>query len=62
MHPYLNHPGFDMCRGILEFVEEHRLGKSGLHRLKIHLANFYAGGVDKLSYDDRVAFTENHVD
>lgn len=62
MHPYLNHLGSDMCRGILEFAEGRHLGKSGLHWLKIHLANLYAGGVDKLSYDDRVAFTENHVD
>ncbi|PRQ40537.1 putative DNA-directed RNA polymerase [Rosa chinensis] len=62
MHPYLNHLGSDMCRGILEFAEGRRLGKSGLRWLKIHLANLYAGGVDKLSYDDRVAFTENHVD
>ncbi|KAL6190212.1 hypothetical protein ACLB2K_036610 [Fragaria x ananassa] len=62
MHPYLNHLGSDMCRGVLEFAEGRRLGKSGLHWLKIHLANLYAGGVDKLSYDDRAAFTENHVD
>ncbi|KAM0987014.1 hypothetical protein ACFX2G_011379 [Malus domestica] len=62
MHPYLNHLGSDMCRGILEFSEGRRLGKSGLRWLKIHLANLYAGGVDKLSFDGRVAFTENHVD
>ncbi|XP_021815123.1 DNA-directed RNA polymerase 1, mitochondrial-like [Prunus avium] len=62
MHPYLNHLGSDMCRGILEFSEGRHLGKSGLRWLKIHLANLYAGGVDKLSFDDRVAFTENHVD
>ncbi|KAB2624394.1 DNA-directed RNA polymerase 1 [Pyrus ussuriensis x Pyrus communis] len=62
MHPYLNHLGSDMCRGILEFAEGRPLGKSGLRWLKIHLANLYAGGVDKLSFDERVAFTENHVD
>ncbi|XP_050372146.1 DNA-directed RNA polymerase 1, mitochondrial [Argentina anserina] len=62
MHPYLNHLGSDMCRGVLEFAEGRRLGTSGLRWLKIHLANLYAGGVDKLSYDDRVAFTEDHVD
>ncbi|XP_034226012.1 DNA-directed RNA polymerase 1, mitochondrial isoform X2 [Prunus dulcis] len=62
MHPYLNHLGSDMCRGILEFSEGRHLGKSGLRWLKIHLANLYAGGVDKLSFDDRAAFTENHVD
>ncbi|KAL6983284.1 DNA-directed RNA polymerase 1B, mitochondrial [Sarracenia purpurea var. burkii] len=62
MHPYLNHLGSDLCRGILEFAEGRALGKSGLLWLKIHLANVYAGGVDKLSYDGRIKFTENHVD
>ncbi|KAK9100283.1 hypothetical protein Scep_023713 [Stephania cephalantha] len=62
MHPYLNHLGSDLCRGILEFAEGRPLGESGLRWLKIHIANLYAGGVDKLSYDGRVAFTENHLD
>ncbi|KAL6573587.1 DNA-directed RNA polymerase 1B, mitochondrial [Orobanche hederae] len=62
MHPYLNHLGSDLCRGILEFAEGRPLGKSGLAWLKIQLANLYGGGVDKLSYEGRVSFTENHVD
>ncbi|OVA15329.1 DNA-directed RNA polymerase [Macleaya cordata] len=62
MHPYLNHLGSDLCRGILEFAEGRPLGKSGLRWLKIHLANLYACGVDKLSYEGRIAFTENHLD
>ncbi|KAL9253099.1 DNA-directed RNA polymerase 1B, mitochondrial-like protein [Drosera capensis] len=62
MHAYLNHLGSDLCRGILEFAEGRPLGKSGLRWLKIHMANLYAGGVDKLSYDERVAFTETHLD
>ncbi|KAJ4851618.1 hypothetical protein Tsubulata_047192 [Turnera subulata] len=62
MHPYLNHLGSDLCRGVLEFAEGRPLGKSGLQWLKIHLANLYGGGVDKLSYEGRLAFTENHVD
>ncbi|KAJ0038285.1 hypothetical protein Pint_23430 [Pistacia integerrima] len=62
MHPHLNHLGSDLCRGILEFAEGRPLGKTGLHWLKIHLANLYAGGVDKLSYEGRVAFSENHLD
>ncbi|KAJ4978990.1 hypothetical protein NE237_009770 [Protea cynaroides] len=62
MHPYLNHLGSDLCRGVLEFSEGRPLGKSGLCWLKIHLANLYAGGVDKLSYDGRIAFTENHLE
>ncbi|GAV60087.1 RNA_pol domain-containing protein [Cephalotus follicularis] len=62
MHPNLNHLGSDLCRGVLEFAEGRPLGKSGLRWLKIHLANLYAGGVDKLSHEGRVAFTENHLD
>nr|CBL69149.1 RNA polymerase [Nuphar advena] len=62
MHPYLNHLGSDLCRGVLEFAEGRPLGKSGLHWLKIHVANLYAGGIDKLSYDGRLAFVENHLD
>lgn len=62
MHPHLNHLGSDLCRGVLEFAEGRLLGKSGLRWLKIHLANLYAGGVDKLSYEGRLAFTENHLD
>ncbi|GLU10880.1 hypothetical protein SLE2022_276580 [Rubroshorea leprosula] len=62
MHPYLNHLGSDLCRGILEFADGRPLGKLGLHWLKIHLANLYAGGVDKLSHEGRVAFAENHLD
>ncbi|KAL9668127.1 hypothetical protein QQ045_002502 [Rhodiola kirilowii] len=62
MHPYLNHLGSDLCRGILEFAVGKRLGSSGLRWLKIHMANLYAGGVDKLSYEGRVAFTEEHLE
>ncbi|XP_028550491.1 DNA-directed RNA polymerase 2B, chloroplastic/mitochondrial isoform X1 [Dendrobium catenatum] len=62
MHPYLNHLGSDLCRGILEFAEGRPLGISGLRWLKIHLANLYAGGVDKLSLDGRIAFAENHLE
>ncbi|KAK7273262.1 hypothetical protein RIF29_14311 [Crotalaria pallida] len=62
MHPHLNHLGSDVCRGILEFAEGRPLGKSGLQWLKIHLANLYACGVDKLSHEGRITFTENHLD
>ncbi|KAH1238533.1 DNA-directed RNA polymerase 2, chloroplastic/mitochondrial [Glycine max] len=62
MHPHLNHLGSDLCRGILEFAEGRFLGKSGLQWLKIHLANLYAGGVDKLSHEGRLVFTENHFE
>ncbi|KAF9615594.1 hypothetical protein IFM89_024683 [Coptis chinensis] len=61
MHPHLNHLSSDLCRGVLEFGEGRPLGEAGLRWLKIHLANLYAGGVEKLSYDRRLAFTENHL-
>ncbi|XP_027919149.1 DNA-directed RNA polymerase 3, chloroplastic isoform X2 [Vigna unguiculata] len=61
MHSHLNHLSCDLCRGLLEFSEGRPLGKSGLHWLKIHLANLYAGGIEKLSYDERLAFVENHL-
>ncbi|WVZ09510.1 hypothetical protein V8G54_014040, partial [Vigna mungo] len=61
MHSHLNHLSCDLCRGLLEFAEGRPLGKSGLHWLKIHLANLYAGGIEKLSYDERLAFVENHL-
>ncbi|XP_050380024.1 DNA-directed RNA polymerase 2, chloroplastic/mitochondrial [Argentina anserina] len=62
LHPYLNHLGSDLCRGILEFAQGRPLGKSGLRWLKIQIANLYAGGVDKLSLEGRLSFTENHLD
>ncbi|KAK8964782.1 hypothetical protein KSP40_PGU012112 [Platanthera guangdongensis] len=62
MHAHLNHLGSDLCRGVLEFAEGRPLGKSGLRWLKIHLANLYGNGVDKRSYDGRLAFTESHLD
>ncbi|KAG8372537.1 hypothetical protein BUALT_Bualt12G0076400 [Buddleja alternifolia] len=61
MHPHLNHLSSDLCRGILEFAEGRPLGKSGLHWLKIHLANLYGGGVEKLSYDGRLSFVEENI-
>ncbi|XP_031386659.1 DNA-directed RNA polymerase 3, chloroplastic isoform X2 [Punica granatum] len=62
MHPHLNHLSSDLCRGVLEFAEGRPLGKSGLRWLKIHLANLYSGGVEKLSHDGRLSFIENHLD
>ncbi|XWS73124.1 hypothetical protein CRYUN_Cryun02cG0098400 [Craigia yunnanensis] len=62
MHPHLNHLSSDLCRGVLEFAEGRPLGRSGLHWLKIHLANLYSGGVEKLSHDGRLAFVDNHLD
>ncbi|KAI8570282.1 hypothetical protein RHMOL_Rhmol01G0022300 [Rhododendron molle] len=62
MHSHLNHLNSDICRGVLEFAEGRPLGKSGLRWLKIHLANIYGDGVEKLSHEGRLAFVENNLE
>ncbi|XP_078438342.1 DNA-directed RNA polymerase 3, chloroplastic-like [Wolffia australiana] len=62
MHPHLNHFGSDLCRGLLEFAEGRAVGMSGLYWLKVHIANLYAGGVEKLSHSGRLAFVDSHID
>ncbi|GAA6030317.1 hypothetical protein JCM8097_009044 [Rhodosporidiobolus ruineniae] len=58
--PNLSHIGDDMCRGLLLFGESKPLGERGLRWLKIHLANLT--GFDKASFDEREAFTMEHLD
>ncbi|BGP17999.1 hypothetical protein JCM10213_005038 [Rhodosporidiobolus nylandii] len=58
--PNLSHIGDDMCRGLLLFGESKPLGERGLRWLKIHLANLT--GYDKASFDEREAFTMEHLD
>ncbi|GAO17956.1 uncharacterized protein UV8b_01000 [Ustilaginoidea virens] len=59
MPTYLNHMGADHARGILKFAVGKELGERGLRWLKIHLANLY--GLDKSSFDEREAFSNEHV-
>uniref|UniRef100_A0A0E0LE47 DNA-directed RNA polymerase n=1 Tax=Oryza punctata TaxID=4537 RepID=A0A0E0LE47_ORYPU len=61
MHAHLSHLGSDLCRGVLEYAEGRPLGKSGFRWLKIHLANKYGGGIEKLSHEGKVAFVENQL-
>eukprot|EP01119_Soliformovum_irregulare_P001637 TRINITY_DN1136_c0_g1_i1.p1 TRINITY_DN1136_c0_g1~~TRINITY_DN1136_c0_g1_i1.p1 ORF type:complete len:903 (-),score=209.58 TRINITY_DN1136_c0_g1_i1:34-2742(-) len=58
--PHLNHLGADISRGMLLFSEGRAYGENGLKWLKIHIANLY--GKDKLSFEERTAFTEEHHD
>ena len=58
--PHLNHLGSDMCRSLLVFSERQPLGSTGLRWMKIHLANLF--GVNKVPFDDRVAFVDAHQD
>ena len=57
--PHLSHIGSDLSRALLTFAESRPLGERGLHWLKVHVANL--AGVDKVSFDDRVAFTEENM-
>ena len=38
MHPYLNHMGDDVSRGLLTFAEAKPLGKTGFMWLKVHVS------------------------
>ncbi|AAS51450.1 ACR224Cp [Eremothecium gossypii ATCC 10895] len=58
--PHFNHLGNDMTRSLLIFWEGKRLGKEGLRWLKIHMGNLY--GLDKQTFEARVAFTEAHLE
>ena len=51
--PHLNHIGNDMCRGLLLFEERRRLGEAGLRWLRIHAANVWGHGKEKLPFSER---------
>ena len=57
--PHLSNVGSDLCRGMLAFASAKPLGKKGLYWLKVHLANL--GGKDKVTFDERAAFTEENI-
>ena len=57
--PHLQYLGDDLARGLLLFAKAKPLGDDGLYWLKVQLANLY--GMDKLSLDDRVAWSERIV-
>ncbi|EFA84795.1 DNA-dependent RNA polymerase [Heterostelium album PN500] len=58
--PHLNHMGSDFCRSMLKFAEEKELGERGFEWLKVQVANLF--GVDKVSFEDRVAFTMENIE
>ncbi|EAR93244.2 DNA-directed RNA polymerase (macronuclear) [Tetrahymena thermophila SB210] len=58
--PHLNHMGADISRGLLEYSESKKIGKTGWYWLKVHLSNLL--GQDKLSFPERVAFAESQFE
>lgn len=54
MHPQ----GDDLSKALLEFAVGEPLDERGLFWLRVHLANNF--GVDKVSFEDRVAWTKQH--
>lgn len=57
---YLNHHGDDTNRGLLECAHPRPMDDRAWRWLKIHAANTY--GIDKGSFDERVAWTDAHMD
>jgi len=56
----LNPQSTGAVKAFLEFAEAKPLSTSGLHWLKVHIANNY--GLDKSSFDDRVLWVDNNMD
>ena len=48
----------DLGKALLQFAEGKRLGSTGAKWLKIHLANTF--GVDKVSFEERLKWVEEH--
>lgn len=57
---FLNPQGDDLAKGLLEFAEGKPLGEEGVAWLMVHIANCF--GVDKVSFEERIAWTEAHMD
>jgi DNA-directed RNA polymerase len=56
---FLQPQGNDVARGLLTFADAKPLGPTGLRWLKIQYANCW--GVDKVSFDERVAWTDDRL-
>ena len=56
---YLNPQSDDVGRSLLEFAEGKPLGERGLYWIKVHVANLF--GVDKVSFEDRVKWVNEHM-
>lgn len=56
---FLSPQGDDTGKALLEFAEGKRIGTEGYRWLLIHTANCY--GVDKVSFEDRIQWTKDHL-
>lgn len=56
--PLLNPQSDDFGKGMLQFAEGKPIGDNGGYWLAVHIANLF--GVDKISFDDRVAWTQEN--
>lgn len=57
---HINPQGDDTAKALLQFATGKPLTKEGVYWLKVHLANTF--GEDKISFDERVAWVDNHHD
>lgn len=55
---YLSPQGADLSRGLLTFAEGKPITERGIYWLRVHIANTF--GVDKVPFDERVAWTEEN--
>lgn len=55
---YLNPQSNDNGKGLLMFADGKPLGERGMYWLQVHLAGCF--GVDKVSFDDRVKWVQEH--
>ena len=56
--PTLNPQGADYQKALIRFSEGRRAGARGVYWSKVNIANLF--GVDKVPFDDRVSWTEEH--
>ncbi len=56
----LSPQGDDTGKGLLEFARGKPLGNNGAYWLAVHIANLF--GIDKVSFDDRVKWTQDHTE
>jgi DNA-directed RNA polymerase len=57
---HLNPQGDDLAKALLQFAQGKPLTADGVPWLMVHVANCF--GVDKVSFEERIAWTETHLE